>query len=495
MKNEKEILRYYQHEKNLLEVSRKGKRSDDVSEYFEDVDPEAIKSYVPDDYRRESFKDYPDLSEVEVVRHFTRLSEKNYCVDLGLYPLGSCTMKYNPKINDKISSYQDFAHTHPYQPQELSQGNLEVLYLAQNLLCEITGMDAVTVVPSAGAQGEFVGMQMIMAYHRKNETNRDLVIIPDSAHGTNPASSALCGYNVVQVRSDENGMISPAALKEVMNERIAGLMVTCPNTLGIFEKDIAQLCKIVHEAGGLVYCDGANLNAVVGLVDFKEMGVDVMHMNLHKTFSTPHGGGGPGAGPVAVNDTLKDFLPVPVVSKEKDRYVLNYGISDTIGRIKPFHGNFGVIIRALAYILSLGEDGLKAVRENAVLNANYIKAKLKDSYHLPYSSDSLHEVVFSDRDLKEYKVSTLDIAKRLMDYGFHAPTVYFPLIVKGALMIEPTETESREELDRFIDVMKSIAIEAKENPDKLHNAPNNLGIRRLDEVHAAKNPKLTWFEE
>jgi glycine dehydrogenase subunit 2 len=360
---------------------------------------------------------------------------------------------------------------------------------------KITGMDAVTLAPSAGAQGEFVGMQMIMAYHRKKGSKRNVVIIPDSAHGTNPASSALCGYEVSQVKSDENGILSPGEVKKLLSENTAGLMVTIPNTLGIFERNISEISRMVHDAGGLVYCDGANLNAVVGLVDFKAMGVDAMHLNLHKTFSTPHGGGGPGSGPVAVSGPLKNFLPVPVVVKDKKGLRLSHDVADSIGRIKPFYGNFGVILRALAYILSLGEDGLKDVRENAVLNANYIRASLKDVYHLPYETDSFHEVVFSDKNFKERGIATLDIAKRLMDFGFHPPTVYFPLIVKGALMIEPTETESKEELDKFVEAMRTIAREIDENPDILHSAPNNLGIKRLDEVYAAKNPRLTWFDK
>ncbi len=489
-----EVLRYYQEEKDLFEISRNKERTKDVGEFTCEINFDDVKRSIPNDYRRDEMGDYPELSEVEVVRHFTRISQKNYCVDTGLYPLGSCTMKYNPKINDRIASAADFASTHPYSPLDTIQGNMEALYITQKLLCTITGMDAVTLSPSAGAQGEFVGMQMIMAYHRKNESGKDIVIIPDSAHGTNPASSALCNYRVVTVKSDERGMLSPSKLKEVMSDKVAGLMVTCPNTLGIFEENISEISDIIHEAGGLVYCDGANLNAVLGLVDFREMGVDVMHMNLHKTFSTPHGGGGPGSGPVAIRDILSDFLPVPLIEKEKDGFIFKYDIPDSIGRLRPFYGNFGVIIRALTYILSLGEEGLKAVREGAVLNSNYIKAHLKGIYHLPYESKSLHEVVLSDKNFKDDRVSTLDIAKRLMDFGFHAPTVYFPLIVKGALMIEPTETESKAEIDRFIEAMKTIAKEIKENPDILHSAPNNLGIKRLDEVHAAKNPKLTWSD-
>ena len=487
-----EILRYYQEEKDLLNLAGGRNRTEDSNEYCEESDPQSVKRHIPDEYRRNDIPSYPDLCEVEVMRHFTRLSQKNYCVDLGLYPLGSCTMKYNPKINDRIASIPNLAQLHPYYPQEMSQGNLEILYQAQKLLCSITGLDAVSLAPSAGAQGEFTGMQMIMAYHRENKSDKDLVIIPDSAHGTNPASSALCGYKIVQVESNEQGILSPQAVEKVVSDKVAGLMVTCPNTLGVFEKNIKEISKIIHDRGGLVYCDGANLNAVIGLVDFKEMGVDVMHMNLHKTFSTPHGGGGPGSGPVAVSETLKDYLPVPLVVKEKDAFVLSYGVPNTIGRLKPFYGNFGIIVRALAYILSLGEKGIKKVREDAVLNANYVKHSLKEDYHLPYDTDCLHEVVFSDRNFKENGISAFDIAKRLMDYGFHAPTVYFPLIVKGALMIEPTETESKREIDRFIKAMKDISREIKENPDVLHSAPNNLGIKRLDEVHAAKNPILTW---
>ena len=495
MNKNKEVQRYYQEEKDLLELSHRKTREEDSSEFIDDVEYDSVKRHIPEDYRRKNIDNYPELSEVELVRHFTRLSNKNFCVDSGLYPLGSCTMKYNPKINDKVASMSDFANLHPYHNQELSQGALEVLYLTQQYLCRITGMDAITLQPSAGAQGEFVGMQMIMAYHRKNGSKRNLVIIPDSAHGTNPASSALCGFEVIELKSNERGMLAPEEVKKLMNDNIAGLMVTIPNTLGIFEENITEIARIVHDAGGLVYCDGANLNAIVGLVDFKSMGVDVMHINLHKTFATPHGGGGPGSGPVAVREILKEFLPAPVVAKDKKGYRLNYEIPNSIGRVKPFYGNFGIIIRALAYVLSLGEEGIKMVRENAVLNANYIKASLKDVYHLPYDAPSLHEAVFSDKNFKEQHISTLDIAKRLMDYGFHPPTIYFPLIVKGALMIEPTESESKNEIDKFIEAMRIIATEIQENPDILHSAPNNLGIKRLDEVHAAKNPVLTWFAE
>ncbi|MBW2060077.1 MAG: aminomethyl-transferring glycine dehydrogenase subunit GcvPB [Deltaproteobacteria bacterium] len=451
-----------------------------------DVEPasldEALIGQVPD---------LPGLSEVDVVRHYTRLSQWNFCVDTGMYPLGSCTMKYNPKINEKMARLTGFATAHPLLPGRCSQGAMRLMFELERLLAEITGMNAVTLQPAAGAQGELTGMLIIHAFHEKNGQGRSKIIIPDTAHGTNPASAALCGFRAVPVKSNEQGILTPETIASVMNEDTAGIMVTNPNTLGLFEENIKQIAEIVHLRGGLVYCDGANLNAVMGIVDMGAMGVDLLHLNLHKTFSTPHGGGGPGSGPLCVNKQLEPFLPVPRPVQENGSFRLSEDFPDTIGRMHAFYGNFGVMIKAYSYIRSLGPDNLKKASQLAVLNANYVKESLKGVFHLPFDRPCMHECVFTDQFQRAFKVSTLDMVKRLMDYGFHPPTVYFPLVVNGAIMIEPTETESKEDLDLFIEACKAIVSEAEEKAPLLHEAPHKCIRGRLDETKAARQPCLT----
>jgi len=434
--------------------------------------------------------DFPDLGEVDVIRHYTRLSTWNFGVDTGMYPLGSCTMKYNPKTNERQAGLPGFAKAHPLLPSSLTQGTLALMYDLERYLAEITGLPAVTLQPAAGAHGELAGMLVIYAHHKKNGGQRSKIIIPDTAHGTNPASAALCGYKPVPVSSNEQGILSAESISAVMDEDTAGIMVTNPNTLGLFEENIREIAAIVHDKGGLVYCDGANMNAVMGIVDMSEIGIDVLHLNLHKTFSTPHGGGGPGSGPVCVTPELEPYLPVPRVVKEGETYRLSEDFSDSIGKLHTFHGHFGVMVKAYSYIRALGAAGLKEVSQLAVLNANYVKESLKDTFHLAYDRPCMHECVFTDKHQAPQKVSTLDVAKRLMDYGFHPPTIYFPLVVSGAIMVEPTETESKENIDQFIDAMKRIAKEAAESPDRLHQAPGRCKVRRLDETTAARKPCL-----
>jgi len=453
--------------------------------------PEADVDPVPmDENLVGEIPDWPGLSEVEVVRHFTRLSQWNYGVDSGMYPLGSCTMKYNPKINDQIAALNGFAHAHPLLPALLSQGALRLMHELGLLLAEITGMDAVSLQPAAGAQGELAGMLILFAYHRSMGKPRKKIIVPDTAHGTNPASAALCGFKPVGVKSGPLGILTPEAIAEIMDEDTAGIMVTNPNTLGLFEEHIQDISEIVHGNGGLVYCDGANMNALMGRGHVGKMGVDVLHLNLHKTFSTPHGGGGPGAGPICVTQSLERFLPVPRVVKDGDRYSLSTDYPDSIGRLHGFYGSFAVMVKAYAYILSMGPL-LKQASNLAVLNANYVKARLKGVLDIAYDRPCMHECVFSDKLQRSSKVTTLDIAKRLIDYGFHPPTIYFPLVVSGAIMVEPTETESKEEIDLFIEAIKSIVKEAEEDPEKLKQAPRRTKVRRLDETSAARNPCLT----
>lgn len=443
--------------------------------------PEQLTGDVPD---------FPDLSELEVVRHFTRLSQWNYGVDTGMYPLGSCTMKYNPKTNERQADLNGFTRAHPLLPQSLCQGSLQLMFELQEMLAEITGMAAVSLQPAAGAHGELAGMLMIHKYLEKKGEVRNKILIPDTAHGTNPASAALCGYKPVTVHSSENGVLSPEDIQLLMDEDTSGIMITNPNTLGIFEENIIEIAAIVHARGGLVYCDGANLNAIMGIVKLGDVGVDIVHLNLHKTFSTPHGGGGPGAGPVAVRQELEPFLPVPRIIRKKDGYELNDNYPESIGKLLTFHGHFGVLVRAYSYILSLGAENVKKVSQYAVLNANYIKEMLQDTLHLAYDRPCMHECVFSDKKQKKFNISSLDMAKRLIDYGFYPPTIYFPLVVPGALMIEPTETECREEIDRFIEAFKSIVEEAEHEPEKLKAAPVKSKMRRLDETLAARKPCL-----
>lgn len=440
------------------------------------------------------FLPLPEVSELDVVRHYTQLSHKNYAIDLGFYPLGSCTMKYNPKVHELIASLPGFASLHPMQPVETVQGALELIYQLQQMLNEISGMDATTVQPAAGAHGELLSMMMVRAYHtHRGEPFRNTVVIPDSAHGTNPASAARCGFKVRSIPSNSHGCTDVQALLEAMDGSVAALMLTNPNTVGLFERDIQRICEIVHKQGGLVYCDGANMNALLGLARPGDMGFDIMHFNLHKTFSTPHGGGGPGCGAVSVKNILEPFLPVPVISHTRKESPMSYYLDEnrpqSVGRIHSFFGAFLIAVRAYAYILSLGGEGLKAVGENAVLNANYLRTRLADHYEVAYDNQiCMHEVTLSASKQKQSTgVRAMDIAKRLMDYGFHPPTNYFPLIVNEALMIEPTETESKETLDSFLDAMIQIANEAIENPEIVKSAPHNTVVTRLDETRAVKN--------
>ncbi len=442
------------------------------------------------DLVRDKAPELPELAESDVARHFTRLSTRNFSKDLGFYPLGSCTMKYNPKIANKVAAMPGFADTHPFQPLSSVQGNLRICYELERWLCEITGMNAATLWPAAGSHGELTGMLMIRAYHTARGNPRSKVLIPDSAHGTNPASAVTCHYDVVTVQSGPDGLLDPKAVAEAMDKEVAAIMITNPNTLGVYEENFKAVADIVHAKGGLVYCDGANLNALMGFVKPGEIGADAMHINLHKTFGTPHGGGGPGAGPVAVSRALEPYLPMPRIAKNGDNYTTISDKPESIGRINTFFGNFGVLLRAYVYIRELGAEGLVGVTKMATLNANYVKARLKDAYDLPYSRPSLHECVFSDKRQNAYGVKTLDIAKRLMDYGCHPPTIYFPLIVHGSIMIEPTETECKELLDEFCDAMLTIASECEKTPELVKNAPSRPFRRRLDEAKAARDAVL-----
>ena len=461
-----------------------------------DVRAIPVSEIIPPALLRDNVAGMPELGEVDVVRHFTRLSTWNYHIDLGLYPLGSCTMKYNPKINELVARLDGFSSAHPYMPAELCQGALEVQKMLETCLAEISGMDAVTLQPAAGAHGELTGILMIRAYHESKGRPRRIVLVPDSAHGTNPASVTISGYEVQNIPSTPHGTVDIEQLRKIVNDDVAAIMVTNPNTLGIFESDIAEVCEIRHAQGALVYMDGANLNAMMGITRPGDFGIDVLHINLHKTFTTPHGGGGPGSGPVAVKKILEPFLPIPVVAlKNGGSYLFDYDRPQSIGKMKAFNGQFGMHVRALCYILANGPDGLKEVSEMAVLNANYIRTKLSGAYDLPYDSPTLHEVVFSDKLQAHSGVHVGDIGKRLMDYGFHPPTVSFPLIVPGAIMIEPTETESRQELDAFINAMLAIAKEAEVNPELVKSAPHTTRINRVNEAAAARKPILKWTRE
>jgi len=479
-----------QDEHLIFECGSRGRKGYSLPRW--DVEKVHANTVIPPKLLRDGVEGFPELSEVDVVRHFTRLSQWNYGIDSGFYPLGSCTMKYNPKVNEEVARMQAFSNLHPYAPEEVAQHALKVMYDLQGFLAEITGMDAVSLQPAAGAHGELTGIMMIKACLQDRGEKRRKILVPDSAHGTNCSTSTIASYQMVGLKSNERGVISPEQVATLMDEEVAGIMVTNPNTLGLFEEHLGEIVEIVHRKGGFVYCDGANLNALLGIIKLGDMGVDVVHINLHKTFSTPHGGGGPGAGPVAVKEELAPFLPIPVIEKKGDRYSLNSDRAQSIGKVRAFYGNFGVALRAYAYILTMGARGLKRATEMAVLNANYLMKQLKEHYYLPFDRPCMHECVFSDRFQEKHHVSTLDIAKRLIDYGFHPPTIYFPLVVRGALMMEPTETESKESLDRFIDTMIQIAREAEEDPDLLRKAPQRVKVRRLDEVQAARKPKLRW---
>ena len=474
----------------IFEKSAPGKRGMEIPPLdVPAVDPVAA---LGREFARGPIDGFPEVSEIEVVRHFTRLSSWNYAIDLGMYPLGSCTMKYNPRVNEHVARLDGLASEHPLQPAEVAQGCLKILHDLQKCLLAITGMDAATLEPAAGAQGELAGLLMIRAYLASRGNARKKVLIPDSAHGTNPASVVIAGYEVQNIRSNARGQIDTDHLREFATEDVAALMVTNPSTLGIFEERIAEIAAILHERGALLYMDGANMNALAGVTRPSDFGVDVLHLNLHKTFSTPHGGGGPGAGPVLVKKILEPFLPVPVVvQKEDGRYALDHNRPKSVGRVRAYCGNFGVLLRALAYTLAYG-PGIRQATEDAVVNANYIRKNLEAHFDLPYDLPSLHEVVFSDARQKQHGVNTMDIAKRLIDYGFHPYTTAFPLIVPGAMMIEPTESESKEECDRFIQAMRSIAAEAESNPEIVKTAPHSTRVGRLDEVAAARKPILRW---
>lgn len=456
---------------------------------------------IPAELRRtDDLEGVPEVSEVDVVRHFTRISTWNYSIDLGMYPLGSCTMKYNSRLNEKVARIGGFAGLHPLAPEEETQGALELVYKLQEDLCEITGLAGISLQPAAGAQGEMTGVMLIRAFldERDGEEskNRRVMLIPDSAHGTNPASAAMSGFTVKTIRSTAEGLTDMDHLHELCDEgHIAGLMLTNPNTVGIFERNIKEICSTIHAAGGLVYMDGANMNALVGIARPGDMGVDVIHLNLHKTFSTPHGGGGPGCGPCLCSAELAPFLPTPHIEKSGEKYHLNYDYPGTIGRVKAFYGNFGMMVRALSYIYTHGAEGLKEATEAAVLNARYVSHELEKTYDKPFESDCMHEAIFSHKNQSKKGVVTLDIAKRLIDYGFHPPTVYFPLVVEGAMLIEPTESVGRADLDAFVEAMIDIDREVHETPQLVIDAPHSTRIGRLDEATAARKPVLRWRSE
>ncbi len=475
----------------IFELSREGRTAYSLTKC--DV-PVTVDEFIPERMRGQT-PPLPEVSEFDLIRHFTQLSMKNHGVDAGFYPLGSCTMKYNPKINEDMAALPGFSKAHPLLPAQ-AQGCLQLLYEMDMMLSEITGMARVSLQPAAGAHGELTGLMIIKAYHEhRGDLKRKKIVVPDSAHGTNPASAAAAGFSVAEVKSNARGLVDIAVLQSIMSDEIAGLMLTNPNTLGLFEEDILKISDIVHAAGGLLYYDGANANAILGAARPGDMGFDVVHLNLHKTFATPHGGGGPGSGPVGVKEFLVPFLPKPVIEKAGEAYVLDGDRPLSIGRLHSFYGNFGVIAKAYAYIRSMGPDGLKEVSEAAVLNANYIREKLKSEYALPVDQPCMHEAVFSAQKQKEHGIGALDIAKRLIDFGVHPPTIYFPLIVSEALMIEPTETESRETLDEFIAVMKQIAKEAEEAPELLREAPHGTPVSRLDEAKAARDMRLKYTRQ
>jgi glycine dehydrogenase subunit 2 len=479
-----------QNEALIFERSSPGKKAYRLAPL--DV-PEVDATKLLGDQARADLGNMPEVSEMEIIRHFTRISTWNYAIDLGMYPLGSCTMKYNARVNETVARLRGLADAHPYQQERISQGALRIMKTLSDCLLDITGMDAVTLQPAAGAHGEMTGILLLHAYLKTKGNPRKKILIPDSAHGTNPATAAICGYSVENLKSNSRGMVDISALDSQMNEDVAGLMLTNPNTLGLFEQEIDKIAEILHQKGGLLYMDGANMNALVGKARPGDFGVDVMHLNLHKTFSTPHGGGGPGSGPVACKKALEPFLPQPLVIEKPDGTLgFDYNRPQSVGRVRMFYGNFGMHVRALAYIMANGYDGLRQTTEDAVLNANYIRKQLEEDYDLPYKSPSMHEVIFSDRLQAQKGVKTGDIAKRLIDYGFHPYTVSFPLVVPGALMIEPTESESLEELQLFIDAMKAIAREAEEDPEMVKTAPHSTRVSRLDETAAARKPVLRW---
>jgi glycine dehydrogenase subunit 2 len=476
--------------KLIFEISKAGRQAVDLPS--SDVGEVDLACVIGESFLRDDLE-LPEVAEIDLIRHFTHLSRRNFGVDLGFYPLGSCTMKYNPKINESIAALPQFTALHPCVPDEFAQGNLELMFSMQEILSGLFGMADFTLQPAAGAHGELTGVMMIKKYYEKKGEKRHRIIIPDAAHGTNPASGALCGFETVTLRSNAEGGVDIDHLDSLMTEDTAALMLTNPNTLGLFERNIEKVAAIVHERGGLLYGDGANANAFLGKIRPGDLGFDVIQLNLHKTFSTPHGGGGPGSGPVGVCDKLVDFLPIPRIVKSDLGFSWSEDFPESIGRVRAFYGNFNVIVKAYAYIQSLGKEGLIRAAEMAVLNANYIKEKLKPYFDLPFDRVCMHECVFSGRrQVAESGVHTSDIAKRLIDFGYHPPTIYFPLIVPEAIMIEPTETESKETLDRFCDAMISIAEEARKNPDQVKSAPSTTPVGRLDEVRAARKPDVCW---
>ncbi|WP_377888536.1 aminomethyl-transferring glycine dehydrogenase subunit GcvPB [Alkalihalobacillus sp. R86527] len=475
----------------IFELSEPGRISYSLPEL--DVPDLDLNEWLPEEFNRQNEPELPEVSELQLMRHYTALSKRNHGVDSGFYPLGSCTMKYNPKINEDVARYPGFASIHPLQEEETVQGALEMMYNLQQNLIAVTGMDEVTLQPAAGAHGEWTGLMMIRAFHEANgDFNRTKVIVPDSAHGTNPASATVAGFEAVTVKSNEKGIVDLEDLKRVVDKDTAALMLTNPNTLGLFEEDITEMAEIIHSAGGKLYYDGANMNAIMGAARPGDMGFDVVHLNLHKTFTGPHGGGGPGSGPVGVKADLVPYLPKPVLVKEEDAYRFDYDRPDSIGRVKPYYGNFGINVRAYTYIRTMGPDGLKQVSENAVLNANYMMRRLQDAFVLPYTQHCKHEFVISGKKQKKLGVRTLDMAKRLLDFGYHPPTIYFPINVEECMMIEPTETESKETLDEFCDRLLQIAKEAEENPEIVQEAPHTTVIKRLDETTAARKPILRY---
>ncbi|MDV2580968.1 aminomethyl-transferring glycine dehydrogenase subunit GcvPB [Alkalibacillus haloalkaliphilus] len=479
----------------IFELSQEGRKGYHLPEL--DVEDINLDEEFSNEYIRQENPDLPEVSELQIMRHYTALSTRNHGVDSGFYPLGSCTMKYNPKINEDIARIPGFSMIHPYQEESSVQGALSLMYDLQESLSEITGMHAVTLQSAAGAQGEWTGLMMIRAFHEANgDHHRTKVIVPDSAHGTNPASATVAGFEAVTVKSNDQGLVDLEDLKRVVDENTAALMLTNPNTLGLFEEHILEMAEIVHEAGGRLYYDGANLNAIMGYTRPGDMGFDVVHLNLHKTFTGPHGGGGPGSGPVGVTEELAPYLPKPLVSKrDSEEYFFDYDRPKSIGRIKPYYGNFGINVRAYTYIRSMGPDGLKQVSENAVLNANYMMRRLEQEFELPFSQHCKHEFVLSGKNQKKMGVRTLDMAKRLLDFGYHPPTIYFPLNVEEALMVEPTETEAKETLDEFVDAMIQISNEAKEAPEKVQEAPHRTVVDRMDETTAARKPVLRFYRE
>lgn len=472
----------------IFEQSSLGRLGVDVSSATLS-DAESEKA-LPAPLRRRELSGFPEVSEPEVVRHYTRLSQKNFCIDSQMYPLGSCTMKYNPRVHEEIARLSGFAHLHPETPTIIAQGALRILWELERMLCEICGFDAFTLSPVAGAHGELTGMKIIRAAIRSRRENRNTVIIPVSAHGTNPASAALCGFNTIEIPAGPEGIIEPSALEKIVDENTAALMLTNPSTFGLFERHIGAIAEILHKKGAYLYCDGANLNALLGIARPGDMGVDVLQTNMHKTFTTPHGGGGPGAGPVGVKKELARFLPVPRVMKEKEHFIFLSSSPDSIGRMHSFFGNFLVLLRAYAYIRTMGEEGLRDVSTMAVLNANYLRVLLSEDYHAPFPGPCMHECMIDDKLQSEYGITTGDMAKRIIDKGYHPPTVDFPL--KHVLLIEPTETETKETLDGFATAMKEMAREAKENPELLHDTPHDTPVRRLDDVDANRHPNLRW---